>query len=326
MAVRFGRFPLAVLPTPLTRAPRLERALDAPPIWVKRDELTGFATAGTKARALEFLIADAQASGAERVVVTGSPSSNFCAVAALAAAAAGLGCDVLYSGAPPAARPLTVRLATAAGAQVWFDPSLGREELDARVITYAAELTSSGTSAYPVPRGGATAVGALGCAYAARELAAQCAEQSLHPAAVVVATGSGGTHAGLVVGQVWFGLSMRVIGASVSRPVDQARAQVLAVAQRCACLVGTTQPRPSDVEMCDALGPGFGVASDDDRRSADMALNYEGLLLDDTYTAKAMTLLRQLVRAGIDGPIVFWNTGGQAAALGALRHGRGGGA
>jgi D-cysteine desulfhydrase len=310
----------------LTRAPRLERALDAPPIWVKRDELIGFATAGTKARALEFLIADAQASGADRVVVTGSPSSNFCAVAALAAAAAGLGCDVLYSGAAPAPRPLTVRLATAAGARLCFDPSLGREELDATVIAYAAELTSSGTRAYPVPRGGATAVGALGCAYAARELAVQCAEQHLHPAAVVVATGSGGTHAGLVVGQVWFGLSMRVIGASVSRPVDQARAHVLAVAQRCACLVGTTQPRPSDVDIRDTVGPGFGVASDDDRRSAEMALNYEGLLLDDTYTAKAMTLLRQLVRAGIDGPIVFWNTGGQAAALDVLHHGRGGGA
>ena len=117
-----------------------------------------------------------------------------------------------------------------------------------------------------------------------------------------------------------------MIGASVSRPVDQARAHVLAVAQRCACLVGTTQPGPSDVDIRDALGPGFGVASDDDRRSADMALNYEGLLLDDTYTAKAMTLLRQLVRAGIDGPIVFWNTGGQAAALDALHHGTGGGA
>jgi D-cysteine desulfhydrase len=326
VAVTFGRFPLAVLPTPLTRAPRLERALDAPPIWIKRDDLTGFATAGTKARALEFLIADACASGAERVVATGSPSSNFCAVAAIAARAAGLGCDVLYSGAPPAPRPLTVQLATAAGARLCFDPSLAREELDAAVIAHADELTSSGTRAYPMPRGGATAVGALGCAYAARELAAQCAEQHLHPAAVVVATGSGGTHAGLVAGQVWFGLSIRVIGASVSRPVEQARAHVLAVAQRCARLVGTAQPGPSDVDIRDALGPGFGVASDDDRRSAELALSYEGLLLDDTYTAKAMTLLRQMVRAGVDGPIVFWNTGGQAAGLDALRHDRGGGA
>ncbi len=219
----FSRFPLAVLPTPLTRAPRLERALDAPPIWIKRDDLTGFATAGTKARALEFLIADARISGADRIVATGSPSSNFCAVAALAARAAGLGCDVLYSGAPTAPRPLTVQLATAAGARVCFDPSLAREELDAAAIAHADELTSSGTRAYPVPRGGATAVGALGCAYAARELAAQCAQQHLHPAAVVVATGSGGSQAGLVAGQVAFGLPIRVIGASVSRPVEHAR-------------------------------------------------------------------------------------------------------
>jgi D-cysteine desulfhydrase len=324
--VTFSRFPLAVLPTPLTRVLRLQRALDAPPIWIKRDDLTGFATAGTKARALEFLIAAARTSGAERIVATGSPSSNFCAVAALAARAAGLGCDLLYPGAPPAPRPLTVQLATAAGARLCFDATLAREELDAAVIAHADELTSSGTPAYPIPRGGATAVGALGGAYAARELAAQCAEECLHPAAVVIATGSGGTHAGLVAGQVEFGLPMRVIGASVSRPVTEARAQVLAVAQRCARLAGYGQPGPADIDLRDHLGPGFGVASDDDRRSAELALTHEGLLLDDTYTAKAMTLLRELVRAGIDGPIIFWNTGGQAAALGALRHSRGGGA
>jgi D-cysteine desulfhydrase len=200
----------------LTRAARLEQALGAPAIWVKRDDLTGFATAGTKARALEFLIADARASGAERVVVTGSPSSNFCAVAALAARAAGLGCDVLYCGAPPTPRPLTVRLATAAGARVCFEPSLGRDELDATVIAHAEELTSSGTRAYPVPRGGATAVGALGGAYAVRELAAQCAEQDLHPAVVVALV------VGISSNRCSIGSSLSAPATVVSRPKNLA--------------------------------------------------------------------------------------------------------
>jgi D-cysteine desulfhydrase len=304
-----------VLPTPLTRAQRLERVLGAAPIWMKRDDLAGFATAGTKTRPLEFLIGDAQASGATVVVATGSPSSNFCAVAALAARTAGLDCEVLYAGTRPTPAPYPVWLASAAGARLCFDPTLTRDDLDAAVTGHAARL---GRAAYPLPRGGATPLGALGCAYAARELAEQLRDQ---PATVVVATGSGATQAGLVAGVVRYSLPLRVIGASVSRPVVQARARVLAVAQACATLMRSADPRLSDVDIRDGLGPGFGIASDDDRESAALALCHEGLLLDDTYTAKSMTLLRELVRAGLDGPLVFWHTGGQAAAVQALRRG-----
>jgi D-cysteine desulfhydrase len=309
MAVTFPRFPLAALPTPLTRAHRLERALGATPIWIKRDDLTGFATAGTKARPLEFLIGDAQASGATVVVATGAPSSNFCAVAALAARAAGLDCHVLYAGDRPTPAPYPVRLASAAGARLCFDPTLRRDDLDDAVVTYAAGL---GRAAYPLPRGGATPVGALGSAGAAAELADQFEDQ---PATVVMATGSGGTQAGLVAGVVRFGLPFRVIAASVSRPVTEASTQVLTTARGCARLMGSAEPTAADVDIRDGVGPGFGIAADDDRRSAALALWHEGLLLDDTYTAKSMTLLRELVRTGVDGPIVFWHTGGHAAAV-----------
>ncbi len=251
-------------------------------------------------------------------MATGAPSSNFCAVAALAARAAGLECEVLYAGAAPDPLPLTVRLAGAAGARLCFDPDVAREDLDLAVVEHAARL---GERAYVLPRGGATAVGALGCAYAARELADQLPEAG---ATVVVASGSGGTQAGLVAGQVGFGLPLRVIGASVSRPLPQAGAHVLAVAQACARLLSTPDPGASDVDIRDAVGPGFGVAADDDRASAALALRHEGLLLDDTYTAKSMTLLRRLLREGVDGPIVFWHTGGQMAALQTLGRDRGG--
>jgi 1-aminocyclopropane-1-carboxylate deaminase/D-cysteine desulfhydrase-like pyridoxal-dependent ACC family enzyme len=309
VAVTFRRFGLGVLPTPLTRAQRLERALGAAPLWIKRDDLTGFATAGTKTRPLEFLIGDALVSGATVVVATGSPSSNFCAVAALAARTAGLDCEVLYAGSRPTPPPYSVRLATAAGARLFFDPTLKRDDLDAAVNARAATL---GPTAYPLPRGGATPVGALGCAYAARELSQQLPDQ---PATVVVATGSGGTQAGLVAGVVRFGLPFRVIGASVSRSAMLARVRVLALAQACAHLMRSAEPRAFNVDIRDRLGPGFGIAADDDRQSATLALGHEGLLLDDTYTAKSMSLVRELVRTGVDGPIVFWHTGGQAAAL-----------
>lgn len=309
MAVTFPRFPLATLPTPLIRARRLEPALGATPIWIKRDDLTGFATAGTKARPLEFLIGDAQESATTVVVATGAPSSNFCAVAALAARAAGLDCHVLYAGDRPTPAPYPVRLASAAGARLLFDPTLRRDDLDAAVVAYAAGL---GQAAYPLPRGGATPVGALGSACAAAELAEQFPDRQ---ATVVIAAGSGGTQAGLVAGVVRFGLPFRVIAASVSRPVEQASAQVLTTARGCARLMGSAEPTPADVDLRNGVGPGFGIAGDEDRHSAALALWHEGLLLDDTYTAKSMTLLRELVRTGVDEPIVFWHTGGHAAAV-----------
>lgn len=313
------RVALATLPTPLVRARRLEAAFAAGPLYVKRDDLTGFATAGNKARALEFLIGDAVARGADVLVAAGSPTSNFCAAAALAANAAGLACDLLFCG--PAQDGVNVMLARAAGARLLFDTVATREELDGAVGAHADELRTAGRRPYAVPRGGATAVGAMGYAYAAREFALQCDEAGILARTVVVATGSGGTQAGLVAGAVGFGLPWRVIGASVSRPPAEIAGRIVSVAQDCAGELGLIPPRPSDVDVRDLRGAGFGIASDDDRTSAHLALRHEALLLDDYYGAKAMTLLRLLLAEDLPTPAVFWHTGGVVAALAALTRG-----
>ena len=170
VAVTFRRFPLAVLPTPLVRARGLERALDAAPIWIKRDDLTGFATAGTKARPLEFLIGDACASGAEVVVADRRPVVELLRgrCSGRSRGRAGVrGALRRRSTRPVAAHGATGRRGR--GAAV-LRPDVAREDLDVAVVEHAARL---GERAYVLPRGGATAVGALGCAYAARELADQ---------------------------------------------------------------------------------------------------------------------------------------------------------
>lgn len=311
------RLPLAVLPTPLVRAPRLERALAAGPIWIKRDDLAGFALAGNKARPLEFLIGEALAAGADILVATGAPGSNFCAAAAVAARVAGLDCELVHCGAEPVSPPTPMLIELAAGATLRFDPSLSRQDLDTALHQYADRLREQGRRPYCVPRGGATAVGAVGFALAARELAAQCVELGIGPSTVVVPTGSGATQAGLLAGRAGDALPLHVVGASVSRPVEATAAGVLALARACARRLGTAEPVPTDVDVRDAVGEGFGLASPTDRDSAATALACEGLLLDDTYTAKAMTLLRELA-AEQNGPIVFWYTGGLPGALAAL--------
>jgi D-cysteine desulfhydrase len=315
------RHELATLPTPLVRARGLEKALSAGPLYVKRDDLTGFVTAGNKARALEFLIGDAMARRCDLIVAAGSPSSNFCAAAALAAGTAGLECHLLFSGPPPAEPSPNVELARAAGARLFFDAVATRDELDAAVLVHSDEHRAAGRRPYPLPRGGATAIGAVGYAYAARELAEQCARADIAARTVVVATGSGGTQAGLVTGTVGYELPWQVIGASVSRPADDVAERILRIAQGCAAELGVAEPASDDVDVRDLRGAGFGIASDHDRSSAKLALTYEALLLDEYYGAKSMTLFRTLLAGGSPTPAVFWHTGGVVAALAALTRG-----
>lgn len=208
------RFPLAVLPTPLVRAHRLEAALRCGPVLLKRDDLAGFAAAGNKTRPLEYLVGAALAEGADVLVTGGGPGSNFCPAAALAARAAGLDCELVVWG--DVAGSANLALAAAAGARLQPTGEADREAVDTLVDSRAAELTAQGRRPYAVPRGGSTGVGAAGFAVAAVELADQLGAP---PALIVLAVGSGGSVAGLVTGLAAVGLAWPVLGVSVSRPL-----------------------------------------------------------------------------------------------------------
>jgi D-cysteine desulfhydrase len=302
----------------LVRASRLERALDVGPLFLKRDDLTGFGVAGNKARPLEFLIGAAVAEKADVFVAAGSPSSNFCAAAAMAARVVGMDCDLLFPGQAPSVRSPNVELARAAGARLLFDAVDTRDQLDDGVLEHARVLRAQGRRPYAVPRGGTTATGGIGYAYAARELADQCEAADITARTVVVATGSGGTQAGLVAGKVGFDLPWRLVGASVSRPAHGMADHVLRLSRECAAALGLDEPSAGAVDVRDCRGAGFGIASGEDRVSLRLALEHEGLLLDDYYGAKAMTLFRTLLAADAETPAVFWHTGGMSAALSAL--------
>jgi D-cysteine desulfhydrase len=316
-----ARFPLAALPTYLGRARRLERELRCPPLYVKRDDLTGFAVAGNKARKLEFLVADALARGCDTVVTGGGPSSNHVAATAVAARVAGLACHLVLYGDPPATPPLPLPLAIRSGATLHFTGDSERASVDPGIQDVASELSSQGGRPYVIPRGGATVVGSVGYVAAVTELAVQLDNLDVRPEVVLVATGSCGTQAGLVAGTSAAEHGWRVLGASVSRPVEECHVRILDLARGCAELLGLPAASAADVDVLDARGPGFGLPSAAGTRMAELAQACEGLLLDPVYTAKALGQLPALVAAGISGPIVWWHTGGLPGALSALTRG-----
>lgn len=310
-----ARTSLAVLPTPLTDAPRLADALGlSGPLRVKRDDLTGFAVAGNKARQLEFLLGDAVGQGADVMVTGGSVGSNFVPAAAAAAAYAGLDCVAVMAGeaVDRTAHP-NLAAATAWGAQLRWTGSAQRSSVDEMLPRVAALLADEGRRPYVAPRGGACATGALGYRLAVDEVLGQLDRSRRWT--VLVAVGAGGTQAGLVAGAVAHGRPVRVVGASVSRPVDEVAARVLDLAREVARRCGDEPPDVRDVEVVDARGPGHGVASAEGDAAAATALRCAGLVLDPVYTAKALSVLATVAP---DGPAVFWHTGGLLDAAAGL--------
>jgi D-cysteine desulfhydrase len=310
-----ARLPLAVLPTPLQPAARLSAALAGPSILVKRDDLTGFALGGNKVRKLEYLLGDALAAGSDVLLTGGGPDSNHCQAAAAAARVAGLRCELVLYGDEPRQPRLNLELARRSGASVAFTGDPGRASVDGALADRAEQLRASGRRPYVVPRGGATALGAVGYALAVSELTGQLAELGTDPEVVLVATGSCGTQAGLVAGTVAAGRRWRVVGATVSRPPAECRDRVLRLACGCAALLGSPAPEERDVELVDARGPGYGAASAEGDAAARLAAVTEGLLLDPVFTAKALAVLVDTVGAGSSGPAVFVHTGGLPVAL-----------
>lgn len=314
--VRPPRFPLATLPTPLTRAEHLADAVGSPvELLVKRDDLIGFGVAAGKTRALEFLLGEALAHRCDVLVTGGSASSNFCPAAALAARRAGLDCELLMSG--DLAGSANVELSRRARAHLNELGEGDRSRIDAAISDRAAELVAAGRKPYAMPRGGSTPVGAVGFARAAEELAYQL---DASPALVVIPIGSGGSCAGLLAGSKGWPL----LGVSVSRPAPEITEIVHRLAGECAALLGRSAPDRSRLEIVDGRGPGFGVASPADRDAAALALETEGLLLDHTYTAKSLAALLPRLRDVRSGPVVYWHTGGLATTISEYQRPKGG--
>jgi D-cysteine desulfhydrase len=301
------RIPLAVLPTPLVPAPRLAAALGLGGLFVKRDDLTGFAFAGNKARPLEFLAAAAVSEGADTLLTGGAPGSNFCAATAAAAQREGLACHLVIAGDTVPPGP-ALSLAMACGASVSWTRDADRASVDRALPQAAGELTAAGRRPYLIPRGGATALGAVGYFLAAAELAGQLAESGVAAARVVVAVGSGGTLAGLAAGNAALARPWTLAGASASRPAGEMSRRVLGLATGCLALLGSAAVvTGADIEVADVRGPGHGLPSAEGAAAAAQAMRTEGLMTDPVYTAKALSLLARQRTAE---PVVFWHTGG----------------
>ena len=305
------RISIAHLPTPIEAMPRLEKTLDGPHLLVKRDDQTGLAFGGNKTRKLEFLVAQAQAEGADTLITAGALQSNHCRQTAAAAARFGFDCTLVLVGEPPAHPSANLLLDQLFGARIrWTDQS----HRDAVLQATFAELTASGHKPYLVPYGGSSPTGALGYVIAMQEFL----QQGVQADWILFASSSGGTQAGLALGARVFGFPGRLLGISVDEPQAVLQARVAGLASETSALLGPRLDFAPDEILVDAAyaAPGYGVLTAAERSAIQLFAEQEGLLLDPVYTGRAAAGLIDLIRKGFfkkEATVLFWHTGGQPA-------------
>lgn len=309
MPAAHPRVSLVLEPTPLHRAERLSAELGVP-VLLKRDDLAGTGLGGNKLRGLEYLIADALGQGCDCLVTGAGPQSNWTMLAALACVRHRIEPHVVCYGSS-AADEGNMRLHRWLGVDVRFTGDPGRSSVDAGIEAVTAELRAAGRRPYPVPRGGATPLGALGYVRASVELAAQLEALGERPSGLWLATGSCGTQAGLVAGAALTGAPYEVVGVTVSRPVAECRERVQVLAAGAAALGGIAAGLAGPAVRGGWIGPGYGAASAEGERAARMVAAAEGIFLDPVFGAKAMAALIAECRAGhVRGTQVFLVSGG----------------
>ncbi len=305
------RVRLASLPTPLQEVPRLANHLGLGKLLVKRDDLTGLAMGGNKARTLEYDFARVLALGSDVVVTVGGAQSNHAAMTAAAARRLGLDVRLVLGGPRVASRRGNLLLDSLFGAEVrYLLDDDDNDSLAAAMEEWVGELRREGRRPYALPIGGSTPEGALGYVRAMRELAAQVGTSFQ----VVTAVGSCGTFAGSNLGARLFAPEARVVGISVSRSARQVEARTAELIEESAALLGIAPPPcAGPLECHDRFHEGYGVPTESGAEAIRTCARLEGLLLDPYYTGKSMAGLFALARAGLldaGVPVVFLHTGG----------------
>ena len=323
----FPRVRLGHYPTPLESAPRLGQKLGVE-LLIKRDDCTGLAFGGNKVRQLEFYLGEARQQGADTVLITGAVQSNFVRLAA--AACRRLGMDIhiqleqrVAHDDPAYHASGNVLLDRLLGAHIHSFPE-GHDEAaaDAELSVLASDLVMAGRQPYVIHLGiDHPPLGGLGYVAAGRELAGQLRVQDRVVDEVIVPSGSGLTHSGLLVGLRLCGLQTPVTGICVRRPAEQQRDRVLRRAREIATLLGHPQLISDlDVVVSDlSLAPGYGQLNDATLRAMALAAQTEGLVLDPVYSAKTLAGMVARIEAGNIQPgrrLIFLHTGGQPALFG----------
>ena len=309
------RFHLTEFPTPIHYLGNLTKKYKGPTLYMKRDDLTSLGMGGNKTRKLEFLIGEALEMGKDTLVTAGGIQSNHCRLTAAAAKKAGLDCHLVLNGTEPKVPNGNLLLDKIFGAKIHF---CDRKDRDEMLFQVADKLAKNDKNPYVIPVGGSNSIGSVGYVNAMLELKLQLKDLDITPDAIVFATSSGGTQAGLTLGAKITRFKGDVLGISIdqnktgSDPFPPVLTKIAnATAERIGSDIRMTE---SDFSLnCDYLGAGYALPGDLEFNAIKDLSFHEGILLGPVYTARAMGGLLDLIQKDYftkDQKVLFWHTGG----------------
>jgi len=294
--------------------------MNGPRILMKRDDQTGLASGGNKTRKLEFLIGEALATGCDTLVTGGAAQSNHCRQTVAAAACCGLRCHLALGGEPPTTADGNLLLDNMLGAHIHWTGKFRKGE---KIPDIVNELEKQGHRPYVIPYGGSNPRGALGFVDGVAELIEQLRADDISIDAIVFASSSGGTHAGLMVGKEIAAANFELIGIAIDK--EEAGTGKKTLAEHIAEIAtGTaellhfpTTFTAADVTLFDNYtGKGYGMVGKLEKNALRLIAKTEGILLDPVYTGRAMGGLLNLIDQGkfsAGETVLFWHTGGLPA-------------
>ena len=314
-----ARLELARLPTPVVELKNLSRALGLPAtLLMKRDDLTGLEVSGNKVRKLEYVVADALAGGADTLVTYGGYQSNHCRATAAVATRLGLKCNLILRGPADETEPAkdgNLFLDELFGATIEMcSPTKFSAQKDFLIQNTMSSVRRAGRKPFFFPVGASIPLGCWGYVRCVHELLAELGREPKLD--VFCAVGSSGTLAGLILGAALLQPNnVRVIGVPICDSVQFFHQDVRRLVSETVekYELGLTAEQ-TPVELVGGfIGEGYAIAYPAAIEMLKLVARTEGVLLDPTYTSKAIlgtveTIKRGGLRAGARA--LFVHTGG----------------
>ena len=317
---KFGKIGFCEFPTPLEEMIGLEKELKTDKrLFFKRDDTTIVGLGGNKNRKLEYVMAEARQQGADTIVTWAGLQSNHCRQTLSYAVKMGMECHLVLNGEESNDVQGNLLIFKIFGAHLHYEPD---EELcDQRCRELAMELDKQGKKTYYVPIGASFSLGSVPYIECAREIGEQLKTLGLVADHIYLASGSAGTHTGLLVGAKRYLGSCQVHGAAVSRSETEQKAMVMDQSARLIDYLGWTdfELTAEDIFINDRhLGEGYAIPSEDGVNAMLRVGRSEAILLDPVYTGKAMACLIEelpLLKTRDNGVVIFLHSGGWPAVF-----------
>ncbi len=316
--LNFPKKNIGFFPTPLHKLENLTKYFNRPSIYIKRDDMTGLAFGGNKTRKLEFLMGDALSKNCDCVITGGASQSNHCRQTAAAAAQSGLECHLALGGEEPDSFTGNLLLDKLFDAKIHWCGEFRKGE---KIPAIYSHLAAKGKKPYIIPYGGSNKIGALGFVEAMGELKSQSEEMKIKIDKIIFASSSGGTHSGMIVGNILYNLNSTLIGVQIDKSENEDKPYSSLIAEL-ANEILTELDIKRNVNEKDLIlrnefmSDGYGIVGELERNAIKLLAGKEGILVDPVYTGRVFGALMNMIENkefSKGENVLFWHTGGTPA-------------